>query len=228
MWGRHVTAETTIDEIRRLVDRRRFETEITQLLNQEKTWFLVGVAEHVLSLLEKMKLEPDPGLVASLQTEVWGMSGYRAQRGMTKQEVMRQVDQACYDGLEGDLVFWVKERLLEEALLTKPDDQGDEPDDQGDLALLVGPKPAELRLLEAEEEGGDWAPPFEEDVAPPAIRVHSGDCHCGKRVLAQVSALEGGDEVTFARAGVEGRPAMLSYTRLSEQDYLGVNASMLA
>lgn len=229
MWERYDASAMTIAEIRRLVGLKRFERQIAELLNQEKTFFLDCVAGHVLHLLTRMDIEADPDLVAFLQEEMWGLVGRRVKRGMSKKKVLRLADKACTKYLDVDLVLEVRDRYHEQLVAGTEDDADDLADEIG-FDQLTGPTASELRQLERQPAMVVEVTVDEDTLPEPiGVHVHSGDCRCGTRVLSEVIANEdGGDEVVLARAGAGGRPATLSYTRLSDQDVLGVNASLVS
>lgn len=191
---------------------RRHRTAIVELLDREKTAFYKVVERRVERLIAKLDIDPDSELTSRLVDEMWGMVGYQCKRGHKPSQLRRLAKDACRELLEADLVYQHRDDLAE--LRRVGDDN---------VTDLPEPEFIDDAVMGTFEEVVGDLQEIEEDVI--VIIQPAAPCRCGAGVLSSFERSEGGEEVALAR---KGRPQSLSYTRLSEGDYLGVNAQIVS
>lgn len=191
---------------------KRHRADLIELLGREKATFYKVVEDHVKELVESLEhVESDHELTSRLADEMWEMVGYRIERGMKPRTIRRKANRSCEKLLEADLVYQHRDALREECKAG-----GD------NVVELPEPEFIDDAVIDMIEEAVADLPDVDYDVI---IIQYEAPCRCGAGVLADFERAEGGEEVALAR---KSRPQSLSHTRLSEGDFLGINAEIVS
>ncbi len=190
---------------------KRHRADLIELLGREKATFYEVVEVCIKKLIEGMKVESDSVLISRLADEMWEMVGYRIERGMKPRTIRHKAYRSCEKLLNADLVYQHRDALTEERKAG------------GDNVIEL-PEPEVIDDAVVDMIEGAMADFPEVDCDVIIIRSVA-PCRCGAGVLADFERAEGGEEVALAR---KSRPQSLSYTRLSEGDYLGINAQIVS
>ncbi len=226
VWSQLGGRGMSIEQVRHIVYSAAFRGAISEELHRPRQIFAGRVARHAGKIMTWLGIDDPTGeLMCYIQEEMWGIAGHRVRLGQTRQRLRRLSDKLCAEHLADDIVHEKYDILLDKRAAREEIDF----EEEVDLGQLREPSRDELDQMDEGLELIELWGLDEVESHTIFVHRHSGDCRCGTRVLAGViSDYDGGDDVTAAREGCYGRPAALSHTRPSYQDYMGVNPLLVS